>query len=72
MNRAGDASARDELTAYELLIQHLPRPSLLEPALQTRHDGSTAQGVIAVIDRVKMEFYARIGDLRVKLEQQDV
>lgn len=61
--QAANASLRDRLTAYQLAIESLPRPAMWYMAINSRDDGSTPAGVFAVLDELRMEFQARIGDL---------
>ncbi|UXI68363.1 hypothetical protein [Tahibacter amnicola] len=63
-------SIRDKITAYQLAIENLPRPDIWLSAIRDRDDGSTPEGVFAVLDRIRMDFQMRIGDLRAELDRQ--
>lgn len=66
----GPVTAHDRLAAYRLIIAHLPRQPLWTTAICVRKDGSTAPGVFAVVDELRMELHVRIGDLYEKLTHE--
>jgi len=59
----------DKKAAYQLILECLPRSDMWFRAISARRDGSSAPAIFQVIDAVKHEFHARIGDLS---DQQDV
>ena len=71
MSAGGDISIQDEITAYQLMIDHLPREQDFAGAIDDRGDGSSARGVFGVVEKVKREFYGRVGDLRAQAESGD-
>ena len=71
MTGGSEVNVRDEITAYQLMIENLPRERDFARAIEERGDGSSSKGVFSVIDRLKQEFYARVGDLRAQVENED-
>jgi len=59
----------DRKAAYQLALECLPRSGMWFRAISARRDGSSAPAVFNILDAVRREFHARIGDLA---EQQDV
>lgn len=66
----GEVNLQDQITAYQLMIENLPRERDFARAIEERSDGSSSKGVFSAVDRVKQEFYARVGDLRSQLENE--
>jgi hypothetical protein len=54
----------NRITAYQLVIDSLPQPSMWFRAVQARLDDTTAAGIFSVLAELRMELQIQIGDLR--------
>lgn len=58
-----NATAHDKQRAYQLVLDAMPRRNDWLNAFSSRMDGSTAEGIFAVLDDVRMNLHVRIGSL---------
>lgn len=58
-----DPTPKERIAAFQLAIETLPSETEWSGALASRSDGCSPHGVFDVIDRLKMQYQASIGNL---------